>query len=126
MLMEGHELFLRLPLEDLEDTLRHMHAAPDNEHIGSRTFGLDAGRTADTHTHATIKCFYTLCPDRHAATLQGKKIRVLFRVRERDTDECTFVLHDAKLFSEDFICNFHIMPPACPDSDAPLAHFVWQ
>jgi hypothetical protein len=126
MLMEGHQLFLKLPLDQLQETLRHMHASSDNEHIGSRTFGLDADGMADAHTHATIKCFYTLCPDKHAATLQGKKIRVLFRVREKDTDECTFVLHDAKLFNEDFICNFHIMAPECPDSTAPLAHFVWQ
>jgi hypothetical protein len=122
MLMEGHELFLTLPLDDLPEMLQNMHSS--NEHIGNRKFGLDADDMMDEHTHIVIKCFYTLCPDKHTTSLQEKNIRILIRVQEQDKDECTFVFHDAKLFNKDFICNFHIMPPK--DETMLLLHFVWK
>jgi hypothetical protein len=124
MLMEGHQLFLKLPLDDLPEMLQHMHTASGNEHLKNRKFGLDADDMMDMHTHIIIKCFYTLCPDKHATTLQDKKIRVLFAIQKQGTNECTFVFHDTKLFSEDFICNFHIMPPQ--DESMLLLHFVWK
>ena len=122
MLMEGHELFLTLSLDDLPEMLQNMHSS--NEHIGNRKFGLDADDMMDEHTHIVIKCFYTLCPDKHTTSLQEKNIRILIRVQEQDKDECTFVFHDAKLFNKDFICNFHIMPPK--DETMLLLHFVWK
>ena len=124
MLMEGHQLFLKLPLDDLPEMLERIHNSPRNDHIGNRTFGLQAEDMFDGHTHMVMKCFYTLCPDKHATTLQEKYIRVLFSIQEHDSDECTFVFHDVKLFSEDFICNFHIMPPA--DETMLALHFVWK
>jgi hypothetical protein len=124
MLMEGHQLFLKLPLDELPEMLQHMHDSPRNDHIGNRTFGLQAADMFDGHTHIVVKCFYTLCPDKHATTLQEKHIRVLFSIQEDDSDECTFAFHDTKLFSEAFICNFHIMPPA--DETMLALHFVWK
>jgi hypothetical protein len=124
MLMEGHQLFLKLPLDDLPQMLKHMHDSPDNEHIGNRTFGLEADDMMDMHTHVVIKCFYTLSPDKHTTTLQEKKIRVLFSIQKQDTDACTFVFHETKLFNDDFICNFHIMPPR--DETMLLLHFAWK
>ena len=123
MLMEGHEIYLKLPLADLPDMLRQMHDAPGNEHIGNRTFGLEADDMIDD-THVIIKCFYTLYPDKHMTTLREKKIRVLFAIQKQDTNLCTFVSHDTQLFSEDFICNFHIMPPQ--DQSNLVLHFVWK
>jgi hypothetical protein len=70
MLMEGHELFLKLPVDDLSEMLQQMHSAPDNEHLKNRRFGLDSDDMMDMHTHIVIKCFYTLCPDKHTTTLQ--------------------------------------------------------
>ena len=67
MLMEGHELFLKVPLDDLADMLQSMHDAPENEHIRNRTFGLEADDMIDD-THIIIKCFYTLYPDRHVVS----------------------------------------------------------
>ena len=124
MLMEGHQLFLKLPLDDLPEMLHQMHDAPENEHLKNRKFGLDSDDMMDSHTHIIIKCFYSLCPDKHTTTLQDKTIRVLFAVQKQDTHECTFVIHDTKLFNEDFICNFHIMPPK--DETMLLLHFVWK
>jgi hypothetical protein len=124
MLMEGHELFLKLPLEDLPEMLQQMHDSSENDHLKNRKFGLDSDDMMDMHTHIIIKCFYTLCPDKHTSTLQEKKIRVLFAIQKQDTNDCTFVFHDAKLFNEDFICNLHIMPPK--DETMLLLHFVWK
>jgi hypothetical protein len=124
MLMEGHQLFLKLPLDDLPEMLQQMHDAPENEHLKNRKFGLDSDDMMDSHTHIIIKCFYSLCPDKHSTKLQDKTIRVLFAVQKQDTHECTFVIHDTKLFNEDFICNFHIMPPK--DETMLLLHFVWK
>jgi len=124
MLMEGHELFLKLPVDDLPEMLQQMHNAPDNEHLKNRRFGLDSDDMMDMHTHIVIKCFYTLCPDKHTTTLQEKKVRVLLAIQKQDTNDCTFVFHDAKLYNEDFICNFHIMPPK--DETMLLLHFVWK
>ena len=124
MLMEGHQLFLKLPLEDLPDMLQQMHDSSENEHLKNRKFGLDADDMMDTHTHIIIKCFYSLCPDKHTTTLQEKKIRVLFGIQKEDTSDCTFVFHDTKLFNENFICNFHIMPPR--DESMLLLHFTWK
>ena len=111
------------PLDDLPAMLQHMHDAPENEHIRNRTFGLEADDMIDD-THIIIKCFYTLYPDRHVTTLQDKKIRVLFAIQKQDTNQCTFVSHDTKLFSEDFICNFHVMPPQ--EQSNLVLHFTWK
>jgi hypothetical protein len=124
MLMEGHQLFLNLPLDDLPEMLQQIQSSPENEHLKNRKFGLDAEDMMDTHTHIVIKCFYTLCPDKHSTTPQEKKIRVLFGILKPDTEECTFVFHDTKLFNQDFICNFHIMPPR--DESMLLLHFTWK
>ena len=124
MLMEGHQLFLKIPVDDLPEMLQQIQSSPDNEHLKNRKFGLEADDMMDSHTHIIIKCFYTLCPDKHTTTLQQKKIRVLFGIQKPDTEECTFVFHDTKLFSEDFICNFHIMPPR--DESMLLLHFTWK
>jgi hypothetical protein len=124
MLMEGNELFLKLPLEDLPEMLQQMHDSSENDHLKNRKFGLDSDDMMDSHTHIIIKCFYSLCPDKHSTTLQDKTIRVLFAVQKQDTHECTFVIHDTKLFNDDFICNFHIMPPK--DETMLLLHFVWK
>ena len=123
MLMEGHELFLKLPLEHLPEMLRQMHDAPANEHIRNRTFGLEADDMIDD-THVILKCFYTLYPDKHITTLQDKKIRVLFAIQKQDTNQCTFVSHDTQLFGEDFICNVHVMPPR--DQSNLVLHFTWK
>jgi hypothetical protein len=123
MLMEGHEIYLKLPLADLPEMLQEMHDAPENEHIRNRRFGLEADDMIDD-THIIIKCFYTLYPDRHVTTLQDKKIRVLFAIQKQDTNQCTFVSHDTKLFSEDFICNFHVMPPQ--EQSNLVLHFTWK
>jgi hypothetical protein len=123
MLMEGHEIYLKLPLADLPDMLQQMHDAPENEHIRNRTFGLEADDMIDD-THVIIKCFYTLYPDKHIATLREKKIRVLFAIQKQDTNQCTFVSHDTQLFSEEFICNFHIMPPQ--EQSNLVLHFTWK
>jgi hypothetical protein len=124
MLMEGHELFLKLPLDDLPDMLQQMHDSSENEHLKNRKFGLDSDDMMDAHTHVIIKCFFSLCPDKHTTTLQEKKIRVLFAIQKQDAQDCTFVFHDTKLFNEDFICNFHIMPPK--DESMLLLHFTWK
>ncbi len=124
MLMEGHQLFLKLPLDDLPEMLQQIQSSPENEHLKNRKFGLDAEDMMDTHTHIVIKCFYTLCPDKHSTTPQEKKIRVLFGIQKPDTEECTFVFHDTKLYDQDFICNFHIMPPR--DESMLLLHFTWK
>jgi hypothetical protein len=124
MLMEGHELFLKLPLDDLPDMLQQMHNSQENEHLKNRKFGLDSDDMMDAHTHVIIKCFFSLCPDKHTTTLQEKKIRVLFAIQKQDAQDCTFVFHDTKLFNEDFICNFHIMPPK--DESMLLLHFTWK
>ena len=124
MLMEGSELYVRLPVEDMQPMLQHMHNAPQNDHIGNRRFGLDADDMLDGQTHVFIKCFYTLYPDKHTNTLQDKKIRVLFSIHETDTEECTFVVQDMHLFNSEFICNFHVMPPK--DDTQVLLHFVWK
>ena len=124
MLMEGQQLFLKLPVDDLPDMLQHMHDSPENEHLKNRKFGLDADDMMDSHTHVIIKCFYSLCPDKHTTTLQEKKIRVLFGIQKEGTSDCTFVFHDTKLFNENFICNFHVMPPK--DETMLLLHFVWK
>jgi hypothetical protein len=124
MLMEGSELYVRLPVDDMQPMLHHMHNAPQNDHIGNRRFGLDADDMLDGQTHVFIKCFYTLYPDKHTNTLQDKKIRVLFSIHETDTEECTFVVQDMHLFNSEFICNFHVMPPK--DDTQVLLHFVWK
>ena len=124
MLMEGHQLFLKLPLDDLPEMLQQIHGSTQNEHLKNRKFGLDADDMMDAHTHIIIKCFYSLCPDKHTTTLQEKKIRVLFAIQRQNAQDCTFVFHDTKLFNEDFICNFHIMPPK--DESMLLLHFTWK
>ena len=124
MLMEGHQLFLKVPLDDLPGMLRQMHDSSENEHLKNRKFGLDSDDMMDAHTHVVIKCFFSLRPDKHTTTLQGKHIRVLFAIQKQDTNDCTFVFHDTKLFNEDFICNFHIMPPK--DESMLLLHFTWK
>ena len=124
MLMEGHELFLKLPLDDLPDMLQQIHSSSNNEHLKNRKFGLDSDDMMDTHTHVVIKCFFSLCPDKHTTTLQEKKIRVLFAIQKQEAQDCTFVMHDTKLYNEDFICNFHIMPPK--DESMLLLHFTWK
>jgi hypothetical protein len=124
MLMEGHQLFMQLRVDDLPQVLHDMNNASQNDHIGNRRFGLDTDDMLDGQTHVFIKCFYTLYPDKHTNTLQDKKIRVLFSIHETDTEECTFVLQDMHLFNSEFICNFHVMPPK--DETQVLLHFVWK
>jgi hypothetical protein len=55
MLMKGHELFFKLPVEDLPDMLQHMHDSSENENLKNRKFGLDSDHMMDKHTHVIIK-----------------------------------------------------------------------
>ena len=58
-IMEGHELFLKLSLDDLREMLQHMEDTSENENIRNRTFDLETDDMIDD-THIVIKCFYTL------------------------------------------------------------------